>query len=592
MISKLSLGNFKAIGETQEIPIKPITLLFGPNSAGKSSVLHGLMLVRGAIASRGYNCGQFGLDDDVIDLGGYPQYVFRRDPANIVEWSVVLEVSKLSRLVNELDSEVNIILKRALPFYDGVSKIKIGIDVGTIKEEIAFFELAAVCVLKYRIEFDGETALTFSHRSTKAMRLDALNYEHPAIKRMIATVIEAFSSTGEVSSSDEESIRKFLAEFVPRLEATSLASSSVFPTSVVVEGHGSAPEDTPQFFAISREGRREDIERALSFWLPRALSDILYSIDYAMTSLLRSIHYIGPLRQLPSRHIALSERIANLNFIDAPNSVWDIVLRDSGTRMRINAWLDSSFHSTRYAIELRHLVQIEEAEGAIQDILRNAPVSITELSQEEAEQAIADAQREAEEEARAEVESEIESEFENTLEQLRSELQEEYDSLSSLSLGEADPEDLARLEEIKTELEAVEQGELPPELEIDVDSEIEERLAAVTGGVDDYINPEDPTWHVRGEIADVEQTGQAIIQGVLYSDVEKLPELLLIDKRTNTPVTFRDVGTGISQIVPVLAHAFRQRDSLIAIEQPEIHIHPELQAELGDVFIQSALAVC
>jgi predicted ATPase len=35
--------------------------------------------------------------------------------------------------------------------------------------------------------------------------------------------------------------------------------------------------------------------------------------------------------------------------------------------------------------------------------------------------------------------------------------------------------------------------------------------------------------------------------------------------------------------------AFGEQDSLVAIEQPEIHIHPKLQAELGDVFIESAL---
>ena len=32
------------------------------------------------------------------------------------------------------------------------------------------------------------------------------------------------------------------------------------------------------------------------------------------------------------------------------------------------------------------------------------------------------------------------------------------------------------------------------------------------------------------------------------------------------------------------------RKKIIAIEQPEIHLHPALQAELGDVFIESALA--
>ena len=31
------------------------------------------------------------------------------------------------------------------------------------------------------------------------------------------------------------------------------------------------------------------------------------------------------------------------------------------------------------------------------------------------------------------------------------------------------------------------------------------------------------------------------------------------------------------------------RERLIAIEQPELHLHPAQQAELGDVFIESAL---
>jgi predicted ATPase len=30
MIQSFQIGNFKAFGETQEIPLKPITLIFGP----------------------------------------------------------------------------------------------------------------------------------------------------------------------------------------------------------------------------------------------------------------------------------------------------------------------------------------------------------------------------------------------------------------------------------------------------------------------------------------------------------------------------------------------------------------------------------
>ena len=66
-------------------------------------------------------------------------------------------------------------------------------------------------------------------------------------------------------------------------------------------------------------------------------------------------------------------------------------------------------------------------------------------------------------------------------------------------------------------------------------------------------------------------------------------EILLRHKHKNTIVSLQDVGVGISQVLPVILHAFGETEKLIAIEQPEIHIHPALQAELGDVFIESAL---
>ena len=50
----------------------------------------------------------------------------------------------------------------------------------------------------------------------------------------------------------------------------------------------------------------------------------------------------------------------------------------------------------------------------------------------------------------------------------------------------------------------------------------------------------------------------------------------------------QDVGVGISQVVPVIVTALDGKGRLLAIEQPELHLHPRLQAELGDLFIQAA----
>ena len=65
--------------------------------------------------------------------------------------------------------------------------------------------------------------------------------------------------------------------------------------------------------------------------------------------------------------------------------------------------------------------------------------------------------------------------------------------------------------------------------------------------------------------------------------------LRLIDMRTSTAVSPKDIGIGVSQILPVITTTLSSEGALIAIEQPELHLYPAIQAELADVFLRSAL---
>ena len=65
--------------------------------------------------------------------------------------------------------------------------------------------------------------------------------------------------------------------------------------------------------------------------------------------------------------------------------------------------------------------------------------------------------------------------------------------------------------------------------------------------------------------------------------------LRLVDTRTKTDASIRDVGFGISQVLPIVVQSRLSKKKTLLIEQPEIHLHPAHQAELGDMFIRSAL---
>jgi len=69
-------------------------------------------------------------------------------------------------------------------------------------------------------------------------------------------------------------------------------------------------------------------------------------------------------------------------------------------------------------------------------------------------------------------------------------------------------------------------------------------------------------------------------------------EVRLIDKRRGkeVDVALSDVGFGVSQILPFIVQCLAGERQTITIEQPEVHIHPRLQADLGDLLAATVQA--
>ena len=93
LITAVEIENFKGIGRPMRVEFRPITLLFGNNSAGKSTVLHALCYAHEILSHRNVDVHETEIGGDRIDLGGFRNLVHAHDPARPVRLRFELDLT-------------------------------------------------------------------------------------------------------------------------------------------------------------------------------------------------------------------------------------------------------------------------------------------------------------------------------------------------------------------------------------------------------------------------------------------------------------------------------------------------------------------
>ena len=93
LISAVEIENFKGIGRRMRVEFRPITLLFGNNSAGKSTVLHALCYAHEILSHGDVDVYKTDIGGDRIDLGGFRNLVHAHDPARPVRLRFELDLT-------------------------------------------------------------------------------------------------------------------------------------------------------------------------------------------------------------------------------------------------------------------------------------------------------------------------------------------------------------------------------------------------------------------------------------------------------------------------------------------------------------------
>ena len=496
-----SIANFKAFAATQRVPLRPITLIYGANSAGKSSVIHALALVHHAIETGDLDIQRTQIGGESVDLGGFRQYVHQRKRDSQVELGFKLDPRHLSGHLAELLRATREIVVE-LTIGEGITSDQQTLFGDPVRE---FDREGTIRVERFEIKVDGKSLLSMSVRAGGLLRLDRLDHSHPVFRGLLMLAMAAC----DIHENDFANSIKMIDELVPDITARSRA---FFPR-VEEESEDSEVEekDWEGLVSASREHRQKDLMRAA---LRRALRELMGGLGTALEDEIRRLRYLGPLRSYPPRHLAFSQD-HDPNWFAGGGYAWDVVRTREDIRQRVNAWLgDATRLKTPYELEVLDLVPA---------------VAVSE--------------------------------------ELPAKLHKVLHDFAAWLLEGMEPGKMIDLSLLANQV-AERIAKLDPDDPDDTIPEIEELVAAASD---------------EGAVS--ERWAEELVEA--WS--EDLQNLVLIDERSKTPVSHRDVGIGISQVLPVLVSAYASKNKLLAIEQPEIHLHPALQAELGDVFLESAL---
>ena len=93
-LTRLEIENFKGIGERQVIDIRPITSLFGPNSAGKSSILQAVQyfhqVLRGKLNGRNSDSDP----NNEYDMGNFTSLVHCHDLTKTIKIKAFIRLNE------------------------------------------------------------------------------------------------------------------------------------------------------------------------------------------------------------------------------------------------------------------------------------------------------------------------------------------------------------------------------------------------------------------------------------------------------------------------------------------------------------------
>ncbi|MBI3878591.1 MAG: AAA family ATPase [Verrucomicrobia bacterium] len=324
MLTGLQLGNFKAFAETQNIPIRPLTLIFGPNSGGKSSILHGLNFARRAMQSGDLEQ----TDCEGIDLGGFAQYVHRQDTNHQTQLGFNLSVAHLRKETQHRLS--------------GVQHVRVNVGIGLLRDELGVVEMSIATDGEVLLEMEAAHpssffTLTPDHlpetdfpqktigNGPMTFWIDVVNLQNRVLQAWFSTKFKDLAAL-QLTSSDW----RFLAKHTEEIFDHPCYVERLLPDGLNMVIEPVKPQNAKHLSGAKRKSflKNYSIRLAAEF-----LDGLFKDLNLALQRELCRVQHLGPLRWYPTRRILESN--GPRSGIDGAG-VWESLLQNRSACARVN----------------------------------------------------------------------------------------------------------------------------------------------------------------------------------------------------------------------------------------------------------------
>lgn len=551
-----TIGNFKAIGPPQTLELRPITLIFGKNSAGKSSVIQSLLLCRHAMEKRTFEFTSTKRWGQTIDLGGFRHYVHRHEADRDMEIGFTFERSELEKSNTPLESAVErlttgvledgVVPPWSFSFFNFVSEISVSFSVGLPSSDLGLKDRRTPRVKAVRLALDGEPILTFALDQNGQLSVSEVKLDGTSATLAIAHLAQRYFASQSENEAEEDMSLKILAEELGNVPLESNAFQEYVGNAVkaydslVAQGKVNEP-------LLDLVADTEPFARIL--WNVAAkLPEELRTPGRALVLGGRGLALgIPPRNRLPTTRLIVQPsedgsadtgtEMGSAVQVEALEDLLLFFLDDPGTTDHLSALAKAFRFDLELLVEsvfetLGHWLLGTEYIGPY----RSIPGRYFQIA-----------------------ESDDSNEIDQGYRSLR-EIANKPDLLRSITNLFQDTLDCPYRLEVRT---------VAPSLDV---RKLEEALQREL-----EFCKKDPKRDARAEVGKVLAS---------HADGKETKGVYLVDSRNETDVDFCDVGFGIGQVLPLIAEVASERVGLVCIEQPEVHLHPQMQSNLADIFLQ------